>query len=112
MSFGISQSGEQKSKYVCRNEKRFPVPRNNRWVKETKDSHREEQNMSDNPCQQTIGTVLEEIPSRSQLPSTQFAGEELIESHLENYPSSICKRHSEIKSWSVYHEEIRKAYVQ
>jgi hypothetical protein len=77
------------------------VPGKNRWIKETKDSQCEEQNMSDDPSQQTIRAVFEEIPGRSQLSSIQFAGKELIESHLEQYPSSISKRHFEIRPWGV-----------
>lgn len=101
MSFCISQPCEQKSSHVCRNEQRLPMLCKNGRVEETRNSERGEQNVSDKPSQQTVGPVIEEIPSWCELPSAQLAGKTLIESHLEQDPGTISKCDFEIGPWSV-----------
>ena len=96
MSLCINQSREQKASYVCRDEKGLPVPHNNGWVEKARGSQSDEQKMSDNPSQQTVGPIIEEISSWSQLSSAQLAGKELIKSNLEYDPGSISKRDFEI----------------
>jgi hypothetical protein len=73
----------------------------NGWIEETRDSEGDKQSVSDEPSQQTVGAVIEEIPSWGELPSAQFAGEDLIETNLEQDPGNISKRDFEIRPWGV-----------
>jgi hypothetical protein len=61
VSFCVYQAREQKSCYICRNEKWLPMPGKNRWVHETRDGQRDKQNVGDSPSEQSVGAVLEEI---------------------------------------------------